>query len=130
MDVLKDPKEFGQRVGSARGYMPSPKDKKTKFAKLMGVSVPTLTRWEEGEVGSIGATTAERRQLAERLVKVSGCPPETFGLSEPEPRGADQLRSEFEQKLKALKMELLGEIEKVRRAQASPPSSSKPAEED
>jgi transcriptional regulator with XRE-family HTH domain len=111
VSALEDVKEFGRAVGAARGSMTQPADKKTKFAALMGTSVPTLTRWEEGHVGSIG-TLHERRQLAERIVEASGCPPEWFGLSELEPSAADQLRREFEQKLVEAKNEVRGEAAK------------------
>lgn len=130
MDVLSSPEKFGKTVGAARGSMDAPYDKKVNFAKLLGVSVPTLTRMEEGAIGTIGATAEERRHLAERIVEKSGALPEWFGLSEPAPGAVDQLRNELRDEIRALKTQLLGEIDKVRRSQASPKPSPKPAEAD
>jgi transcriptional regulator with XRE-family HTH domain len=84
MDPLKDSREFGRRVSAARGYAQL---KKTEFARLMGSSVPTITRWEAGERGSIGATQGEREQLAERIRRETGCPPSLFS----EPAEADPI---------------------------------------
>jgi len=55
---------------------------KPRFAKRMGVSVPTVTRWEAGEVGSIGAAVVIRQQLAQRIQAATDCPPELLGLAE------------------------------------------------
>lgn len=79
MDVLRNPKEFGRRISAARGYAQL---KKTEFAKLMGTSVPTVNRWEAGEVGSIGTAIVLREQLAQRTQAATGCPPEWLGLEE------------------------------------------------
>jgi hypothetical protein len=109
MEVLSSPEKFGKTVGAARGSMKAPYDKKVNFAKLLDISVPKLTRMEEGAIGTIGATTEERRHLAERIVEKSGALPEWFGLSEPEPGAVDQLRKDFEQKLVEQKNELRAE---------------------
>jgi len=79
VEPLKDPKEFGRRVQAARGYAGM---KKTEFAKLMETSVPTVTRWENGEKGSIGTAIVLRQQLAERIQRATKCPPGFFGLDE------------------------------------------------
>ena len=121
--ALKDAQEFGRRVAAARSYAGM---KRPAFAKVMGRSVPTITRWEDGAKGSIGASIEQRRQLAQRIVEVTGCPPEWFDLSEPEPGEVDRLRDEMDE----MKTELLEEIERVRAAQASAQRSPKPAEED
>ncbi len=93
MSVLQSPQEFGRRIGAARGYMPHPRDKKTNFAKMLGTSVPTLSRMEAGEVGSLGTSVEERRQLAERVVAVTGVPASLFEISEPEPTEVDQMKT-------------------------------------
>lgn len=58
----------------------------------MGTSIPTLTRWESGEVASIGRTVPQRRQLAERIIESTGCPSSWFGLSEPSEAVEAELR--------------------------------------
>lgn len=128
VDVLKDAEKFGKTVGAARGSMDAPYDKKVHFAKLIGTSLPTLRRMEEGAIGTIGATTEERRQLAERIIEKAGALPEWFGLSEPTPKEVDQLRRDFADEMDAMKTELLEEIEAVRLAQASAPPIPKPGE--
>jgi len=77
VDPLKDSREFGRRVSAARGYAQM---KKTEFAKLMSSSVPTVTRWEAGDTGSIGTSRAVRQQLAERIQRQTKCPPSLFGV--------------------------------------------------
>lgn len=114
--MLKDPEKFGKTVGAARGSMNPPYDKKVNFAKLIGKSLPTLRRIEEGNVGSIGVTVEERRQLAERIVEQSGALPDWFGLNELVPGEADQLRTLLSEQARA-QTKLSEELSSVRRSQ-------------
>lgn len=88
--VLSDDKEFGKRIGAARGFR---LELRPKFAKRLKTTDTTLREWEHGVFSSRYSSTEQRRQLAERVVKASGCPPEWFELREP-PRdeALDQLR--------------------------------------
>jgi transcriptional regulator with XRE-family HTH domain len=80
--VLRNPAEFGKRVAAARGYA---RMKKPMFAQAMGKSVPTVTRWEEGAIGSIGTTVRDREALAQSIIRATGCPPDWFDLGQLEP---------------------------------------------
>lgn len=103
MSVLHDPEEFGKRVSAAKAYAGF---KKPAFAKAVGVSVPTVTRWEEGAIGSIGATVPARQALAQRIIAATGCPPEWFDLV-----GAGGVAPDVSERIE----ELAGQVETLRR---------------
>jgi transcriptional regulator with XRE-family HTH domain len=118
MDPLKDAEEFGRRVSAARGYAQL---KKTEFAQLMGSSVPTVTRWEAGERGSIGATIGEREQLAERIRRETNCPAGIFS----EPAAEDPVAS-FEAALRDVRAEQLEQAAKLLRIERLLEAQRKP----
>lgn len=93
-----------------------------ELADYLGLSIGTVKRWEKGEVASLGKSVEARRAVA-ILVAEATDQRDLLGLSEPGPVEVDQLREEMRQ----VKVELLAEIEKVRRAQASPRASSEPS---
>ena len=72
----------------------------------------TEDRLEKGETPSKTGTPDKRLQLARLVIEKTGCPPELFGLSEPEPTAVDQLRREFAQKLVEAKNEVRAEAAK------------------
>ena len=51
-----------------------------EFAKELGISVPTLIRWEGGEESSLGHTVNERRDTAEKLLATFEVPAEIVGV--------------------------------------------------
>lgn len=82
VSVLSDSKRLGKTIAAARGWHG---DQRPAFAKLLGTSDTTLLKWEGGDFSSRYRTADQRRQLAERVIRVSGCPAEWFELDEPAP---------------------------------------------
>ena len=103
---------------------------KADFHKLLfgHGSDSTQDRLERGNTPSKTGTPDARLRLARLVVEKTDCPPELFGLSELGPGEADRVRRELREEMRLMKTELLREIEKVRRAQASPQVSSEPVE--
>lgn len=97
MNPLEDPVELGRRIQAARGYAGM---KRPAFWEAMGSSEATVIRWEKGNEASLGRTLEERRQLAERIQRVTGCPAEWLGLEEAEPSIEERL-SRVEQLLES-----------------------------
>jgi hypothetical protein len=121
MTLLEQEDAFLQAVRAARGWVGMGKEEFTKLLFGSG-SESTGDRLERGRIQKRTGSVDARRQLAQTIIEKTGCPPGLFGLSELEPGEADQLREEMQ----AMKVELLAEIEKVRRAQASALASSEP----
>jgi hypothetical protein len=117
MPIWDDPQALADAIRKARGTA----TQKVAGAPI-GVSYKTWGRWEREELESLGDTPEKRFAVAVQVAAATGRH-DLFGLSEPGPVEVDQLREEMRQ----IKVELLAEIEKVRRAQASPQASSEPS---
>lgn len=77
MDVLEDPRELGRRVSAVRGYLQM---QRPEFAERLGISVPTLRRWEAGEESALGRNVDARRERANRLLAAFEVPGEIVGI--------------------------------------------------
>jgi transcriptional regulator with XRE-family HTH domain len=113
-ELLDRPKEIGRRIGAACGYAV---DKKLgEIAEELGVSDTTLRSYTQGNLGQYSPRD-RRRTLIEEVERITGCPPDVFGLSEPEPKEVDQLRRIVAEQAKA-QTRLSEELVKVQKAQA------------
>lgn len=77
MDVLEDPRELGRRVSAVRGYLQM---QRPEFAERLGISVPTLRRWEAGEESALGRNLDIRRERANRMLAEFDIPEELVGI--------------------------------------------------
>lgn len=134
MSVLSDSAEFGRLLAAARGYKG---ELRPAFAKRLGTTDTTLLKWEKGEFSSRYRTMDQRRELAERAIKVSGCPAGWFGLAEAEPGLSERVEA-LAQTVELLRSFLLqGESEDLRAqleqadafARQHEPSSSRPEDQ-
>ena len=73
MDVLEDPEELGRRIAAVRGYL---RMLRPEFAAKLGISVPTLRRWEYGEESALGRSVDVRREKANRVLNIDPSIPE------------------------------------------------------
>ena len=98
MDVLDDPEELGRRVSAARGYLQM---QRPEFAQGLGISVPTLRRWEEGDESALGRNRDARRERANRVLGMEGLaiPEEIMGIVSYK---LEDRISELEKKLKLI----------------------------
>jgi hypothetical protein len=114
VSVLEDPAELGRRISAARGYAQM---QRPAYAKEMGVSVPTLRRIEEGDEGSLGRSVEQRRQIAERAMRVAKAPAEVLGLSPADGQEATdfevRVRAYVRRELEALGVNVDQETEQV-----------------
>jgi hypothetical protein len=116
-----------------------------ELAAEMNIKPRTFQSWQNGEVenrdgkGYDKMTRFYSRKLNRKITRkwilfgdeeTSASPEVADPVSEPEPTEVDQLRKELRGEMQAMKTQLLGEIEKVRRSRASPKPSPKPAEVD
>lgn len=134
MTVLSDSAEFGRRLAAARGYRG---ELRPAFAKRLGTTDTTLLKWEKGEFSSRYRTMDQRRELAERAIRVSGCPAAWFDLGEAAPDLSERVES-LAQMVELMRSFLLqGEPEELRAqleradafAQQHEPSSSRPEDQ-
>lgn len=72
------PDEVGRRIAAARAYSGQSLD---ELAETLGVSAPTLRRWSQGQVASLGLE-AQREEKVRLVIRATDCPPEFFGLVE------------------------------------------------
>lgn len=83
--LLEDPMEIGRRIGAACGY--SAKKQKEIAAELKR-DERTLRSYIGGNLGDY-STPDLRLVLIRRIEDITGCQPEIFGVSEPEPEADD-----------------------------------------
>lgn len=117
-------------ISAARGYAGK---QRPEFAELVGTSVPTLTRWEGGDFAPRNyGSRDQRRALAERIIRASGCPAEWFELTETEPGFEERLEA-LEHAVSALVRRAEGRAEEAIDAESDTPPdqpSDEPGEED
>lgn len=113
------------------------------LAAEMGIKPRTFQSWQNGEVENRDGKGYDKmarfysRKLGRKITRqwiLFGDENATTEVSEPvnapEPSEVERLRQELLDEMGAMKTELLAEIEKARRAPASPKPSPKPGEVD
>ena len=77
-----------------------------EFAELLGISVPTLRRWEDGEESALGRSVDVRREKASRVLTIDTMPipEEIMGINVSPPEIEDRVAA-IERKLR-----LFGEV--------------------